>query len=213
MSQPRGPDGRWIKGGGGFLAVVLAVTLGVGAGGGSIGSSAGGGGSGTAGRSSSGKAQTKARDRDAAALVRRLAGQDLSAEVVSTSADDDCNGQSYGQVKTYLAENTCSAMFRVLLQVTDRRRAVAVIAVATVDMPDRSQAQGLRTLIDTYGTGNVEELTSSRRALRGVRWTGRHYVSTRDESTVVNAQAEPVGRTAAAAKLAATATTAVTTPS
>ncbi|MBW0101199.1 hypothetical protein [Pseudonocardia sp. KRD291] len=77
----------------------------------------------------------------------------------------------------------------------------------------QSQARGFKALVDADGTGNVEELTSSRRALRGVRWTGRNYVSTRDETTVVNAQAEPVGRTDAAAELAAIATTTVTTPS
>ncbi|MET0190730.1 MAG: hypothetical protein ABW212_17140, partial [Pseudonocardia sediminis] len=114
---------------------------------------------------------------------------------------------------TYFAQNPCAAMYRVLLQVTDRRQAVAVVAVASVDMTDESRGRRLKTLVDTYGTGNIRELISSRRTLRSVRWTGQHYVSTRDGTTVVNAQAEPVGRTAAAAKLAGIAATAVTAAS
>ena len=35
-----------------------------------------------------------------------------------------------------------------------------------------------------------------------MRWTGRYYMSGRDDMTVVNAQAEPVGASAVAARLA-----------
>ncbi|WP_130293211.1 hypothetical protein [Pseudonocardia sediminis] len=189
--------------------MILAVVVGIGINGGAIGSSAGS--SGAAGRSGTGKTQSKARDRDTTALVRRLTDQNLRVEVLSTSSDDDCARLSYGQVRSYFAANRCAAMYRVLLQVTDRRQAVAVVAVASVDMADESRGRRLKTLVDTYGTGNISELTSSRRALRGVRWTGQHYVSMRDGTTMVNAQAEPVGRTAAAAKVAGIAATAVTT--
>lgn len=73
-----------------------------------------------------------------------------------------------------------------------------VVAVAAVEMPRTADAMGLKLLVDTYGTGNVREL----RTPHGVRWTGRHYTSGRDDVTVVNAQAEPVGASAAAARLA-----------
>jgi hypothetical protein len=40
-----------------------------------------------------------------------------------------------------------------------------------------------------------------------VRWTGEHYASVRDDATIVNARAEPVGRTARAVQLAELAST------
>jgi hypothetical protein len=63
-------------------------------------------------------------------------------------------------------------------------------------MPDETSARQYQQHVDRHGTGNITELSTE------VPWTGEHYVSTRDGVTVVNAQAEPVGGTAAAAGLA-----------
>ena len=73
-----------------------------------------------------------------------------------------------------------------------------VVAVAVVDMPDNSQAGQFKRLVDSPGTGNITELRGTRR----VTYTGEHYASIQEGATVVNAQAEPVGRTAAALRLA-----------
>jgi len=51
-----------------------------------------------------------------------------------------------------------------------------------------------------HGTGNITELNRERAGYRyrNVRFTGKHYASRREDNTVVNAQAEPVGRAAVA---------------
>lgn len=72
-----------------------------------------------------------------------------------------------------------------------------VVALSVVDMPD-AQARRFKSLVDIHGTGNLDELPASRR----IEWTGVRYASGRNETTVVNAQAEPVGRTATATRLA-----------
>jgi hypothetical protein len=56
--------------------------------------------------------------------------------------------------------------------------------------------------VDIHGTGNITELSQEQHRYRGVRFSGEHYASTRNGVTVVNAQAEPLGRTAAATALA-----------
>jgi hypothetical protein len=62
-------------------------------------------------------------------------------------------------------------------------------------MPDERGAIALKKLVDVHGTGNITELS-------GKRFTGRFYASRREGTTVVNAQAEPVGRAAGAVALA-----------
>ena len=75
-----------------------------------------------------------------------------------------------------------------------------LIAVAWVDMPDTRSAQEFKELADVHGTGNITELNRERAGYRyrNVRFTGKHYASRREDNTVVNAQAEPVGRAAVA---------------
>ena len=84
-----------------------------------------------------------------------------------------------------------------------------LVAIAWVDMPDVAQAIELKSLVDRHGTGNIKELSRERGRYRNVRFTGEHYVSRREDTTVVNAQAEPVGRGARAAELAELVQTAV----
>jgi hypothetical protein len=81
-------------------------------------------------------------------------------------------------------------------------RGRVLIAVAWVDMPDEAQAVAFQRLVDIHGTGNITELSQEQRRYRQVRFAGYHYASVRDGVTVVNAQAEPLGRTAGAAGLA-----------
>lgn len=207
-NQPRDSKGRWTKKVSGLtLASVLTVSIGVattGVGGGTSASGSGKGGS------RAGSSQAKAKDRDVARVVRRLQNSDLRVETLATSTNSNCAANSYGRIRVYFADHPCSALFRTLLRVTDRNRAVAVVAVATVDMPDDSQAETVQSTLDEFGTGNLTELRSRRTP--NVDWTGRYYDSKLAETTVVNAQAEPVGGTAAAVGLAQFASKAATKP-
>jgi hypothetical protein len=139
--------------------------------------------------------------------VQRLESRGLRVEERAVDADDDCAAHSYGQVRRFFVEHPCTALYRGLFEVRDRRRGVAVVAVAWVDMPDEAKAGEFQRLVDRHGTGNLTELTREGARPTGVRWTGEHYASVRDEATVVSAQAEPVGRTARAAQLAELAST------
>jgi hypothetical protein len=81
------------------------------------------------------------------------------------------------------------------------RRGLVLVAVSWVEMPDTRSAREFHELVDTHGTGNVTELSREQGPHRRVRFTGQHYVSRRDGTTVTNAQAEPIGRAAVAAEL------------
>ena len=71
-----------------------------------------------------------------------------------------------------------------------------LVAVAWVDMPDEAGAIKLKRLLDRPGTGNITELSRERRRYRNLRFDGEHYASRREGATVLDAQAEPVGRVA-----------------
>jgi hypothetical protein len=108
---------------------------------------------------------------------------------------------SYGQVQEFFRQHPCTALYRALLEVRDRQ-ATALLAVAWVDMPDEAQALQYKRLVDRHGTGNITELTKEGGRYARVQWTGEHYASTIDGATVVNVQAEPVGRAAQLTRLA-----------
>ena len=121
----------------------------------------------------------------------------------------DCATHSYGQVRQFLTEHPCDAVYRAVFEVPAGPGASVLVAVAWVDMPDPAQATALRQLMDRSGTGNITELSRERNPYRAVRFDGRFYESNQDDTTVVNAQAQPVGATAvAAAELAEEAVTA-----
>ena len=126
--------------------------------------------------------------------VKQLQRTRLHAKLKDSDTSSDCAANSYGQVREFFREHRCDALVRALIEVRDGR-AVALVAVAVVDMPDEQVAIALKRLVDVHGTGTITELA-------GKRFTGRFYASRREDTTVVNAQAEPVGRAAAAVALA-----------
>lgn len=184
--------------GGGIALGVLVLLIAAGAGGGA--------GNTTAGRSASSADDISARagDRSTDRVVRNLQQRGLEVERRGVDADGDCAGHSYGQVREYFVREPCSALYRALLEVSDGS-STAVLAVAWVDMADAAEAREFQRLVDVHGTGNATELTGEGTPPTSVRWTGRHYASVRDDVTVLNAQAEPVGGTARATALAGTA--------
>ncbi|MFC4943951.1 hypothetical protein [Pseudonocardia sp. GCM10023141] len=140
----------------------------------------------------------------------RLEAKGLRVQQRLSSDSDDCFGHSYGQVQEYFRSHPCSALFRVLFEVSDRPGNMVLVAVAWVDMPDEAQASELRRLMDRDGTGNVTELSRESGKYRDVRFTGDFYRSTLDGVTVINAAAEPTSRAASAVDLAGRVVSAVT---
>jgi hypothetical protein len=210
--QPRDPDtGRWIPRGQGMwvVAIALGVALAAGAGPGvAVGALAGAAGSSSASGSfgsaraqgtNSTSARGKAQDRSSARVATRMARKGLRVREHGIDADSDCVAHSYGQVQDFFRTHPCKALFRAMLDVRNNRSNIAVVAVAWVDMPDADQAQQLQQLIDRGGTGNITELSRER---GGQRFTGDYCSTVRDDTTVVDVQAEPVGRAHAAIELA-----------
>jgi len=188
------------------LAVALATSAEGGAGGvgldaagskTSAGSSANGSGR-TQGDRSSG-ARGKAKDRSTARATARLIRKGLRVRERNVRGDADCVAHSYGQVQDFFREHPCTALFRALLEVRDNRGNLAILAAAWVDMPDPDQARQLQELMDRGGTGNITELSRER---GGQRFSGDYYRSAREDSTVINVQAEPIGRARAALAVA-----------
>lgn len=197
MAQPRDSRGRWSTTGGTTLgAIVLALA--VAAGTGAVGTSSVGGGGTRAGSSNA----AKARDRDPLPVLRRLERHGLQVEQQLDASGSDCAAHSYGTVRDWFRDHPCESLYRAVYEVRDSRRTVVLVAVAWVDMPDEASARAFHTLVDGEGTGNVTELSREQGRYRDVRFTGEHYESTRDGTTVVNAQAQPVGAVAAAEELA-----------
>ncbi|MHA6620154.1 hypothetical protein ACU436_23910 [Pseudonocardia sp. DLS-67] len=149
---------------------------------------------------STARTSSQARRRDANSAQLRLLRQALRVEQRFDSTDD-CVAHSYGQVREFFREQPCVALHRAWFDVRDGRRGLVLVAVSWVEMPDTRSARELHELVDTYGTGNVTELSREEGPHRRVRFTGKHYVSRRDGPTVMNAQAEPIGRAGVAAEL------------
>ena len=135
----------------------------------------------------------KARDRDPGPVLRRLADRGLDVRQQDVEADSDCAAHSYGAVQRWFADHPCEALFRTSFVVDATGGGTVLVAVAWVDMPTEAAAREFHDLVDGDGTGNVRELTRERGRHTGVRFTGEHYESARDGTTVVNAQAQPVG--------------------
>lgn len=189
--QPRDKRGRYARRGGTF-AVVLSVGLGM-----AYFSTAGSGGAGSTAARPSASTSVKAKDRSFSKVVAKLQRQGRTIQRLEEAFDGDCAANSYGQVQDFFAAQPCEAMARTVFEIVEGSDRI-IVAVSAVDMPSEQEALDFHRLVDTHGTGNVDELRASRR----VTWTGEHYASSRSETTVVNAQAEPVGRTASAARLA-----------
>jgi hypothetical protein len=190
-------------------AVLVTVTLAVG-GGTAAGASSVVSGSGVSVSTGVGvRVNVKARDRNSRSVVRRLERSGLRIRTRIERADADCAAHSYGEVQRWFRQHPCQALYRALFEVRDRRGGLGLVAVAWVDMPDVAQAVEFKQLVDRSGTGNVTELSRERGRYRNVRFDGERYASRREDTTVVNAQVQPVGRGARAAELAEWARTAV----
>jgi hypothetical protein len=72
-------------------------------------------------------------------------------------ASTDCAGKATDEVKRWFGSHPCQQLSRALYTTTtgDAR---ALVSVALVTMPSGDQAQQLKALVDTDGTGNISDL-------------------------------------------------------
>jgi hypothetical protein len=182
------------KGSGGLIvAGALVVALGAG-GAGAAGVVGGTGAAGSSAGTLSSGSRSGGKARDADTITARLTARGIRAVAHLDDDSADCVDHSYGQVRDYLLEHPCRRLLRSVIEVRDSRGDVALIAVASVEMPDEQQADGLKSLMDEPGGGNITELSREQGKYRTVRFTGYAYDSRQDGTVVTNAQVQPVAR-------------------
>ncbi len=123
--------------------------------------------------------------------TRVVDGVTYTREVTTTDAS--CEGHAYGQAAAFLRTQGCLHLDRTLWTGTADGRPV-VVAVSTVQMPDTTTAFGLRSLIDTSGTGNISDLLREGRGYPGAprELTGAGYASAQLGDRVVVAEADGI---------------------
>jgi hypothetical protein len=144
--------------------------------------------------SSSSRSTSRNSDDDSRAAVARLSGRGVRATARLTDDGEDCAANSYGQVRDFFEQHPCTALHRSVVEVKDREGDVVLVAIASVEMPDVEQATRLKALLDTPGSGNMNELSREQGRYQTVRYTGDAYASRQDGTVVTNAQAQPVAR-------------------
>ncbi|MGW6448678.1 hypothetical protein [Lentzea sp. NPDC055074] len=186
-----GAGGGSDKGAGTAGAVVAAGVLAMSLTG---GLSVGGGASTTAVDSAGvnlGKARSEgkksARNSDADGAWRQLNMRTLKRTAKPAL---ECVSHSFGQVRDHFVRNPCKSLDRTLFAVGDDQGNVAVVSVAWVGFPNRRDAGEFKKLIDVHGTGDVSPLGAPLLGLADVRFTGLHYQSRTDGSTIVIAETE-----------------------
>ncbi|WP_245566024.1 hypothetical protein [Thermocrispum municipale] len=73
--------------------------------------------------------------------------------------DQRCDKVSYGKVRAWLAKEPCQEVVRGLFSVRDGD-ARAAVSVVVVTMPSPEQAEELKSMTDTDGTGNIADLVT-----------------------------------------------------
>ncbi|MEV6242239.1 hypothetical protein [Lentzea sp. NPDC051838] len=188
-----GPGGGSDRGGGKAGAVVAAGVLAVSAAAGGGGLSLGGGGAPTVDSISPNLTKAKsegrksARKGDADGAWRQLNMRTLKRTAKPAL---ECLSHSFGQVRDHFARHPCRSLDRTLFAIGDERGNVAVVSVAWVGFRNRTDAGEFKKLIDVHGTGDITPLATPLLDLADIRFTGTHYQSRPDGSTVVIAEAE-----------------------
>jgi hypothetical protein len=121
-------------------------------------------------------------------------GNGLGFARQASLADDQCATHAYGGVRQFLVQTPCRSLRQVLLRNADGRGNSALVTVAWVGMRNSAAAAQLKRLVDANGSGNITPLGGQR-----ARFTGRHFVSTLNGSTVTISEAAALsGRPSAA---------------
>lgn len=184
--------------------LVFAFVLALGAGGTSavIGGASGAGSSGARG-------SIRVGNQNSAAVEARLVRKGFRVTTRLTDDGTSCAEHAYGQVQDFLSRRPCAGLHRASLEVRDRDGDVVLLAVSWVEMPDEASARAFNELVDIHGSGNITELSRERGRFQTIRFTGYPYASGRDDTVVVNAQAQPVARGAGGLALTSIVTEAV----
>ncbi|WP_409185900.1 hypothetical protein F9C11_17295 [Amycolatopsis sp. VS8301801F10] len=191
-NQPRGPDGKWIKTGGVFAAAALATAVAAASGGDAVTSvGAGLDAATTKSVSDTDMANSKkaARKGNRTEAWRRLALKEARKKV---EKDLRCAVQSYGQVQQFFLRHPCKKLDQLLFVVQDSSGNTIAGSVSWVTMPSAESAAQLRTLEDTYGSGDVTPFGTEILEANGFRFTGKHYRSRLDGKLVVIAETDPI---------------------
>jgi hypothetical protein len=194
-NQPRGADGRWIKGkaSGGVLGAALLAGMMAAAGGGDATTSVGAALDTAAGQSTinaeTSSSQEAAKKGDETEAWRRMALNEFKHDV---KRELRCAVQSYGQVQQFFLRHPCDKLDQLLFAVSDTHGNIVIGSVMWVKMPSSAAAAQFKQLEDTYGTGDVTPVGTEALELGGVHFTAKHYKSRPDGSLVVIAETEPV---------------------
>lgn len=194
-NQPRDAGGRWTKGktAGGVVGAALLAGLVAAANGADVTTSVGTALD-TAASQSTVDAETVS-SRDAATKGNETeAWQRMALKEIERKVKDDlrCAVQSFGQVQQFFVSHPCKKLDQLVFALSDAHGDVIVGTVMWVTMPSADQADQLKQLEDTYGTGDVTPFTSDVLGLAGIRFTGQHYKSRLDGSLFVIAETEPL---------------------
>jgi hypothetical protein len=103
-----------------------------------------------------------------------------------------CAVQSYGQVQQFFVQTPCDSLNQALFALGDTRGDIMAVSVMWVTMSSAGDADRLKRLEDTYGTGDVTPFGTEALELGGIKFTAQHYASREDGSLLVVAETEPV---------------------
>ncbi|MPQ98243.1 hypothetical protein GB931_09990 [Modestobacter sp. I12A-02628] len=119
---------------------------------------------------------------------------DVAYTLQAGTTEPTCRDNSYGQVAGFFAATDCQQLVRALFSAEIDGLPV-VIAVSEVEMPDAAAAQQLRTVANTDGTGNVNDLLREGVSYPGApaRLTDAAYDSLQRGSTVLIVEAAAAG--------------------
>ncbi|WP_244223732.1 hypothetical protein [Amycolatopsis circi] len=104
----------------------------------------------------------------------------------------DCLLNSTGRVRDYLAEHRCASLDRNIFAVGDGHGNAAVISVARVGFPKKSDAEGCEKVEEVQGSGDIKPLGAALLGLDGVKFSGHHFQSRVDGRAMVIAETETV---------------------
>jgi hypothetical protein len=131
----------------------------------------------------------------------------------AVEVDDSCQGHAYDAVAGFFASSDCTALSRSLWS-ADVDGQPAVVSLARVTMADVANAQALRSLADTDGSGNVADLLRE-----GVRYDGgpeklsaAEYASTQQGTSVIIVETSFTADRGSATALDALASSALSLP-
>jgi hypothetical protein len=127
--------------------------------------------------------------------------------------DSTCRGHAYNAVADFFAHSDCTALTRSLWS-ADAGGQPAVVSLSRVTMPDVGNAQALRALADTDGSGNVSDLLREGVRFAGgpTKLTGAQYASDQQDTTVTIVETSWTATAGASSALDALASSALSLP-